>query len=208
MTTVATIPFHWTLSGKAAPAVEVDHGDLLIEGWCLRFDETDRENERWLENGVLLRSIEKFVQGNAPVCHHHDYRTVLGRAVSADYVPGKGIKVKAIIDHQPPGSPWRHLYEAVKRGRLANLSFGGIFKREQTAKGPVLVDADFLELSVCGTSVGRGTSFAVVAGKALTAVPGYGVGGADDLSDLRARLEILELDAVSLRLNRLLETLR
>jgi phage head maturation protease len=195
MSRTDSIAFAWDI--KAATPVALDDGQLLIRGWALNYN-IDREDEAFSETGALLRGIKAFIASNAPLCHHHDYKTVLGRVVSATPVAGKGIEVEAVVDFQPESSPWRHLYEAIKRGRLSNLSFGGLFRRQMTPDGPRIVDADFLELSVCGTSVGRGTTFEIVAGKALSAPAGTAVIDG----------EHVDLDALDVRVKSLVSTLQ
>jgi hypothetical protein len=61
----------------------------------------------------------------------------------------------------------RWIYNAVKKGSMRGLSVGGFFKRKLTELGWRISDADFTEISVTPVPVHPGTSFAVVAGKAL-----------------------------------------
>ncbi|MCW3003380.1 MAG: hypothetical protein JWQ20_2678 [Conexibacter sp.] len=195
MTATESIAFAWDI--KSVAPVQLEDGQLLIRGTSLNY-EIDRELEAFAETPALMGGIQRFLQGSAPLCHHHDFKTVLGRVVSATPIAGKGVEVEAIVDYQPESSPWRHLYEALRRGRLSNLSWGGIFRRQITPDGPRIVDADFLELSVCAASVGKGTSFEIVAGKALSAPAGTAV--IDD--------EHVDLDALDVRVKSLLSTLQ
>jgi hypothetical protein len=213
----AVIPFEWTPGGKAT-TTELERGDLLIQGWAIRFDEIDRESEAWDGTSeVLWRSVQRFVADRGPLAHHHDHRTAgIGRVIDAERVPGVGIRVKAIIGYQPPGSPWRHIYDAARRHFLPRFSFGGLFKRRLTEKGPVIEDADLLELSICGQSVGRGTTWELLAEKALTAPEGKALNAhgdvidlpMDDLALLRTRLEHIETAALLARLDRMNRNLR
>ncbi len=100
---------------------------------------------------------------------HHDHKMVLGKVLDMKEVAGKGLWVKARVD----GAIARHpvlgtIYEQIKNETLSSLSLGGFFKRAATAAGTRIVDMDFVELSVTGTpTLAKGTSFSVVAGKAL-----------------------------------------
>jgi phage head maturation protease len=162
--------FEFQPEGKAAEGDAIAHtledGDLLIEGWGLNF-EIDREGEAFEDSGVLQKGLEDFLANEASLCFHHEHKKVLGKVLSAEVVSGKGVRVKARVDHQPESSPLRYLYEQIKKGTLNALSFGGFFKRRTTPNGPRIYGADFTELSVTGVPVGRGVPFAVVAGKAL-----------------------------------------
>jgi HK97 family phage prohead protease len=164
------VPFVFDVDLKAAngdTAIELANGDLLIEGWGANYD-LDREDEAF-EEGAFTKGLKKFLAGSAPLCYHHDYKTVIGKVVDAYPVSGKGMWVKAIVDHQPEGSPWRHIYDGIRRGRISAFSCGGIFKRRHTKAGPRIFEVDLLEWSATPVSIGRGTDFSVVAGKALNA---------------------------------------
>ncbi len=168
---IADVTFNFGVDFKSAAgdklAVELADGDLLIEGWGANY-EIDREDEAF-EEGAFSKAIDKFLSGNAPLCYHHKYDTVIGKVVSAEQVPGKGVRLRAVVDKQPENSPYRHIYEGIKKGRINGLSCGGIFKRRMTADGPKIYDVDLLEWSTTPVSVGRGTNFSVVAGKAVAA---------------------------------------
>ena len=154
-------------SEKPIQAVELEDGQLLIEGWGANYD-IDRENEAF-EDGAFTKGLKKFLSGNAPLLYHHQYSNVIGKVVDAETIPGKGVKIKAIVDRQPEASPLRHIYEGIKRGRINGLSCGGIFKRRMTKSGPKIHDVELLEWSATPVPVGRGTQFSVIAGKALQA---------------------------------------
>lgn len=203
--TATIVPFQYDAKGSIS-ATELQDGDLLCEGFSLRYDEIDRDGEAWVEDAkaLLFQSVQRFLKGNAPLVHHHDPRVVLGRVLEAENVPGVGIRTKAVIDYQEPSSPWRHLYLAAKRGRLSKWSWGGLFKRVQTPEGPRLVDADFVELSACASSIGRQTDWSVVQaaalsaedGKAVTATGGYRDARAEDLKAIKAALTDLKGEAM------------
>lgn len=161
----ANVPFTFDLDGKGADAsvTELQDGDLLIEGWGANYD-IDREDEAF-EEGAFRNALSKFLAGNAPLCYHHKMDTVIGKVVSAEPVAGKGIKLRAIVDKQNEASPYHHIYDGIKRGRINGLSCGGIFKRDRTKNK--IVDVDLLEWSATPVSVGRGTNFSVIAGKAM-----------------------------------------
>jgi HK97 family phage prohead protease len=170
MPELSPVPFVFDVELKAVneqTTVELANGDLLIEGWGANYD-IDRENEAF-EEGAFQKGLTKFLSGNAPLCYHHDYKTVIGRVVDAFPVSGKGMWVKAVVHHQPETSPWHHIYDGIKRGVINQFSCGGIFKRRNTKAGPKIFEVDLLEWSATPVPVGRGTAFSVVAGKALNA---------------------------------------
>jgi phage head maturation protease len=82
-------------------------------------------------------------------------------------VEGKGLYMKARVDFQPESSPLRYIYNAIKKGTYKGLSVGGYFRRKLTNAGWRIADMDFTEVSVTPVPKHSGTSFAVVAGKAL-----------------------------------------
>lgn len=166
----ANVPFQFDLdlksaTGEVATPVELADGDLLIEGWGANYD-IDREDEAF-EEGAFRTALSRFLAGNAPLCYHHKFDTVIGKVISAEPVAGKGIKLRAIVDRQVESSPYYHIYDGIKRGRINGLSCGGIFKRKMTPNGPRIHDVDLLEWSATPVSVGRGTNFSVIAGKAM-----------------------------------------
>lgn len=161
----ANVSFQFDLDTKAAEVVELQDGDLLIEGIGANYD-IDREDESF-EEGAFRNALSKFLAGNAPLCYHHKFDTVIGRVVEATPLAGKGIQIRAIVDKQNENSPYYHIYDGIKRGRINGLSCGGIFKRKMTATGPKIHDVDLLEWSATPVSVGRGTNFSVIAGKAM-----------------------------------------
>lgn len=171
---MSSVPFTFDLTfeaeGKAADgpgiASEIEDGDLIIEGWGLNFD-VDRQGEAFEDDGVLQKALDAFVAGEAALCYHHKHDHVLGKVLDARVVPGKGVHIRARVDGTLKESPMGHLYHQIRRGTLKALSFGGFFQRKVTPAGPRINDADFTELSVTAVPVGRGPSFAVVAGKAL-----------------------------------------
>lgn len=161
----ANVSFQFDLDTKAAEVVELQDGDLLIEGIGANYD-IDREDESF-EEGAFKNALSKFLAGNAPLCYHHNFDKVIGRVVAATPLAGKGIQIRAIVDKQNENSPYYHIYDGIKRGRINGLSCGGIFKRKMTPTGPKIHDVDLLEWSATPVSVGRGTNFSVIAGKAM-----------------------------------------
>lgn len=87
--------------------------------------------------------------------------------------------------------------------------------RRATPSGPELVDAEMVELSICGTGVGRGTSWQVIQQKALSAPSGKAITAdgllipahESDTAALRDEIDRLALDAAELRTQRLLGAL-
>lgn len=176
MKTLAPVPFTFDLELKAADGnvvQELQDGDLLIEGWGATLD-VDREEEAFTDN-AFTKGLKKFLSGSAPLCWHHQYDKVIGRVVDAQVVPGRGVWLKAVVDHQPETSPLFPVYQAIKRGRANGLSCGGIFKRIQTNLGPRINHVDLMEWSATATPVGPSAQFSVIAGKALE----YKAEGAD-----------------------------
>jgi HK97 family phage prohead protease len=170
MSELQPVPFVFDVDLKAVngqTTVELANGDLLIEGWGANYD-IDREDEAF-EEGAFQKGLKKFLSGNAPLCYHHDYKTVIGKVVDAYPVPGRGMWVKAIVHNQKESSPWHHIYDGIKRGVINQFSCGGIFKRRHTKAGPRIFEVDLLEWSATPIPVGHGTTFSVVAGKALDA---------------------------------------
>ncbi len=196
-------------SEKAAndTMVEVlDDGDLLIEGIGLNFD-IDRQEEAFEDSGLLQKSLDHFVASGGPLCFHHKKDKVLGQVTSATVIPGKGVELKARVDGEIRNSPeLGPIYGQIKKGTIKHLSAGGIFKRRMTPQGPRIYDADFVEWSATAAPVGRGTSFAVVAGKALE-------DDVDETSTLDVEDQTEELKAIAeageviTRMNAILESL-
>lgn len=161
--------------GKATAALsldeesisELDDGDLLIEGWAADFSGIDRQGENFAP-GAFKRGIDTFLQNSGSLCFHHNRDQAIGRVLELEEVDGKGLYMKARVDKQEPTSPLWHVYNGVKKGSIRNLSCGGFFRRERTPQGLRITDMDFTELSVTPVSCHARTSFAVVAGKALT----------------------------------------
>lgn len=205
---MTVIPFHFDLSTKAADTrtVELENGALLIEGTGANYA-IDRESEAFLD-GSFSKGLARFLAGNAPLLYHHAYDKVIGRVIDAKAIPGVGVRIKAIVDPQPESSPLRWIWEGIRRGRINGLSAGGIFTRVQTPAGPRISEVDILEWSATPVPVGRGTTFDVVAGKALAAPSGIGVGGApyDDLPRLRAQVDRMAAEVIEWKFKRMLET--
>lgn len=154
--------------GTAAEVVtEEDNGDLIIEGYAAVWDGNDRQGENFAP-GAFERGIKSFLAGQAGLCYHHKHDQLLGQVLDLREEEGKGLKMKARVD----GAIRKHpvlgtYYEQIKKGSLRALSVGGFFRRALTEAGRRITDCDFTEISVTPVPVHPGTSFAVVAGKAL-----------------------------------------
>ncbi len=62
-----------------------------------------------------------------------------------------GVKLRARVDRQEPGSPLLHLFNAVKRGTLKGLSLGGYFSRGGRGAGKMISDVlRISEVSITG----------------------------------------------------------
>lgn len=147
---------------------ELDDGDLIIEGMAVSFSGVDRENENFAP-GCLKEGLKAFLAGPAALCFHHKHAQVLGRVLEMEEVEGKGIRMKARVDGAIKNHPeLGTIYAQIKNGTLRHLSLGGFFRRTLTSVGQRISHVDPTELSVTGVPVmADGTSFAVVAGKAL-----------------------------------------
>lgn len=165
--------FDFELEGKAvedgtAPVVtETDEGDLIIEGYAAVFEGLDREGENFIP-GAFQRGIKSFLNSQAALCFHHKHDQVIGKVLDLREEEGKGLWMKARVDHQQETSPLRHIYDGVKKGSMSGLSVGGFFKRVMDKGRRMIGDMDFTEISITGVPVHAGTNFSVVAGKALT----------------------------------------
>lgn len=148
--------------------VELDDGDLLIEGWAANFEGLDRQNENFTD-GAFKRGIKSFLANGGPLCFHHKFDHNIGRVLELEEVEGKGLRMRARVDKQEPTSPLHYIYNGIKKGSIRGLSVGGFFKRKLTEAGYRIADMDFTEISVTPVAVHPKTSFAVVAGKALEA---------------------------------------
>lgn len=146
---------------------ELENGDLLIEGWAANFEGLDRQNENFVE-GAFKRGIKAFLENGGALCFHHQRDKSVGRVLDLKEVEGKGLWMKARVDYQEEGSPLRHIYNGVKKRSIRGLSVGGFFKRAMHQGRQMISDMDFTEISVTPVSVHPKTSFAVVAGKALS----------------------------------------
>lgn len=158
-------PFH--ASGKAlASTRELDSGDLIIEGFAAVFDGVDRQGENFSE-GAFSRAIRAFLTAQATLAYHHRTDLGIGKVLELREIPGKGLWMRARVDYQPESSPLWWIYNGIKKGTLSALSVAGYFRRRLTAAGWRIADMDFTEISVTPVPIHPGTSFAVVAGKAL-----------------------------------------
>jgi phage head maturation protease len=169
---------------------EKPDGSLVVRGIGANYD-LDREGEAFAD-GAFRKGLSRFLSGSAVLCYHHKMDTAIGRVVDAKEVKGKGVEITAVVDYQEPQSPWRHIYNGVKAGRIASFSVGGIFKRD----GHRIVDVDILEWSVTPVPVGKGTDFSIIAGKALTEGP---MSKAEEVEALRAQVQTMTKSLTELR---------
>lgn len=189
--------YDFAIEGKAADdgtrtetITEAENGDLIIEGYAAVFDGLDRENENFAE-GAFQRGIKSFLTGAASLNYHHKHDHGIGKVLALEEHPGKGLWMRARVDYQPESSPFRYIYNGVKKGTYTALSVGGFFKRALTKLGKRIVDMDFTEISITPVPVHPGPSFAVVAGKALDDIK---LGEGDPPKDSDVRAEIMEAE--------------
>lgn len=165
--------YGFTLEGKALDGVkqavvtETEDGDLIIDGYAAVFEGVDRQGENF-EEGAFARGIKSFLGSTSPLCFHHKRDVVLGKVLQLEEVEGKGLHMQGRVDGALRDDPsLKTIYHQIRRGTINGLSIGGFFRRRLTAAGRKIVDMDFVEISVTPTPVHPGTSFGVVAGKAL-----------------------------------------
>lgn len=159
-------PYKFQAGGKALTATTAANGDLIIEGYAAVWDGLDRQGENFAP-GAFTRGIKSFLGGQSALAFHHKTDQIVGKVLDLEERPA-GLWMRARVDHQEPSSPLRHIYNAVKKGTINGLSVGGYFRRALVNGRLMIADMDFTEVSVTGVPIHAGTSFAVVAGKALT----------------------------------------
>jgi HK97 family phage prohead protease len=165
--------YGFTLEGKAVEdgssqiVTEDENGDLIIEGWAAVFEGEDRQGENFAD-GAFKRGIKSFLNSSATLAFHHKHDHGIGKVLELDEVEGKGLHMKARVDYQPESSPLRYIYNGIKKGTYNALSVGGFFKRAYEEGKRRIVDTDLTEISVTPVAVHPGTSFGVLAGKALS----------------------------------------
>ncbi|MBB4663017.1 HK97 family phage prohead protease [Conexibacter arvalis] len=151
--------------GKSLDATILENGDLLVVGYAAVWDGLDREGENFL-NGAFQRGIKTFLEGQATLAFHHQHDKGIGKVLELRE-DERGLWMKARVDFQPESSPLRYIYNGIKKGTYNALSVGGFFARTLTARGWRISAVDVTEVSVTPVPAHPGTSFAVVAGKAL-----------------------------------------
>lgn len=185
---------HFHADGKALTTThETESGDLIIEGWAAVFDGIDRQGENFAE-GAFSRGIRAFLGSQASLNYHHRHHLGIGKVLELREIAGRGLWMRARVDFQPESSPLRWIYNGIKKGTYTALSVGGFFRRTLTASGWRIADMDFTEISVTPVPVHSGTSFAVVAGKALGSPAGR-----LDWDGLRQDVELLHMKAALVR---------
>lgn len=196
--------YDFLLEGKAlkegdgsADVVTIDEesGDLIIEGYAAVFDGVDRQNENFVD-GAFKRGIKSFLGGAASLNFHHKHDHGIGKVLDLREEEGKGLWMRARVDYQPESSPFRYIYNGVKKGTYSALSVGGFFKRKLTELGYRIADTDLTEISITPVPVHPGPKFAVVAGKALESAADEHqdaeLPGEDVLKDLSEGLESVQ----------------
>lgn len=152
--------------GQAQTITEDENGDLIIEGYAAVFEGEDRQGENFAP-GAFQRGIKSFLEGASTLAFHHKHDHGIGKVLDLREEEGKGLYMKARVDHQPESSPLRYIYNGVKKGTYSALSVGGFFKRGLLEGKKRILDTDLTEISITPVPVHAGPSFAVVAGKAL-----------------------------------------
>ncbi len=180
----------FTLESKSETdqvVTELEDGDLIIEGMAATFSGIDRQDENFVP-GAFQRATKAFVSGSSPLCFHHKRDHILGRVLEREEVEGKGLRMKARVDgalrtHPVLGT----IYQQIKNGTISALSVGGYFKRGMVGGRQMITDMDLVEISATATPVmANGTSFLVVAGKALQSPEPE-----QDLTEVSARIDQL-----------------
>ena len=198
--------FDFIPEGKAVdqPVVtETDDGDLLIAGYAAVFEGVDREGENFVD-GAFQQGIKAFLDGQAALCYHHKTDHGIGKVLKLEEHEGKGLWMEARVDHQPESSPFRYIYNGIKKGTYNALSVGGFFRRKMTEAGRRIAKCDFTEISVTPVPIHPGTNFAVVAGKALKDMPsvpdGVESGNIREDDEFAINMMIDELNSVFARI--------
>lgn len=120
-------------------------GDLVVEGFAVRWDTIDREDE-FFAKGSLTRAVKSFLSGPAPLLFSHSPQKQLGRVTDLE-VRDEGVWFRGVVAEVPHSSPLRHIYELVRRNMVAGVSIGGKFSRGQKGK---ITDVDLYEISLAG----------------------------------------------------------
>jgi HK97 family phage prohead protease len=144
----------------------LENGDLLIEGYAAVFEGLDREGENFTD-GAFEEGIKAFINGQAALCYHHKHDLAIGRVLELEEHPGRGLWMKARVDHQKETSPIRWIYDGIRKNTINGLSAAGFFGRINTENGPRINKVDLTEISTTPVPTHPGTKFAVVAQKAL-----------------------------------------
>lgn len=162
--------YDFSLEGKAvddAIVTETEDGDLIIEGYAAVWEGDDRYGENFVP-GSFQAGLDNFLNGQAALCYHHQHDKVLGKVLDLREVEGKGLKMRARVDGAIKNHPTLGtIYEQIKKGTYNGLSTFGHFTRGLVEGAQKIVGVDLMEVSVTGVPVHPGTSFSVLAGKAL-----------------------------------------
>lgn len=166
--------YDFNLEGKAvadaAPAsvvTELEDGDLLIEGYAAVWEGDDRQGENFAP-GAFQEGLDRFLSGQAALCYHHKHDACLGKVLELKE-EGKGLKMKARVDGAVKNHPTLGtIYQQIKRGTFNGLSTFGYFTRGVGELANKIIKSDMTEISITPVPVHPGTSFSVLAGKALS----------------------------------------
>jgi HK97 family phage prohead protease len=206
---VFAFQFDFVPEGKAVEdqvVTEQDNGDLIIEGYAAVFEGIDRQGENFTD-GAFTEGIKSFLGGQSALCYQHKHDLCLGKVLDLQEEEGKGLKMKARVDGAVRSHPiLGTVYEQIKKGTINALSVGGFFRRKLTQAGYKINGVDFTEISVTPVPVHPGTSFAVVAGKALKDVPSVpdsvASGGIREEDERQINWMLEELEAVFDRIDK------
>lgn len=165
--------YDFTLEGKAvadaAPmsvVSELDDGDLIIEGFAAVWDGDDRQGENFAP-GAFQDGLDAFLKGQASLCYHHQHDKALGKVLDLRE-EGKGLKMRARVDGAIQTHPELGvIYKQIKKGTFNGLSSYGYFRRGTGDMANKIIGVDMTEISITPVPVHPGTSFSVLAGKAL-----------------------------------------
>lgn len=136
-------------------------GDLVVEGYAVRWGTVDRENELFRE-GSLTRAVKSFLSGPTPLLFGHSPSAQLGRVTDLEVRP-EGLWFSAQVAEVPQSSPLRHVYELIRRNMVAGVSIGGKFRRALGRDGRQhITDVDLYEISLSGVPMDPSTTASVV----------------------------------------------
>lgn len=176
-------PTTFALEAKSLDATELESGDIELSGYAVVWDGLDAQGENFVRGSIRAAIPHFLTEAGAPLLYHHQAsRGTLGQVLEMAE-DDHGVKVRARVNRQSPGSALWHLYEAIRRNRKVGLSLGGYFSRAGEMISKVL---RITELSVTPTAQ-HPLTLATAEVKAL--------GAGDDLTDIRALAQRAQLEA-------------